>query len=186
MPRRKSTRETHDERFTLTLKPSMKLELEEFATMQDRDMSDVMRDGAQTIMRGLLPVLGRIPCGELREAIQESDVFELVPPCLKPRADSGDYLLEASGDSMAPLIQDGDLVLLRPEIEPANGDICAVQVYRDRDTPECDATLKRLHFLAGSAAVELQPENDRYQPMAVDRELIKVIGVYRGLIRRQR
>jgi SOS-response transcriptional repressor LexA len=180
----KSPRERLQERYELMLRPSFKEELSGFSRDADIEMARVMRDGAEMFMRGRLPVLGRIPCGPLQEAIAETPYFEIVPPMLRPRADLGDYLLEASGDSMEPDIKSGDLVMLRPNIEWGEGEICAVQVFHDKGQEgDCDATLKRVFLERAKGKVTLKSINPEFKPMVVDAEYVRVVGVFRGLLR---
>lgn len=179
-------RELNEERMNLKVKPSFKKKIEGFTQRHDdMDQTSVLREGADTLMNGYLPVLGRIPCGPISEAIAATPYYEIVPPVLKPRADLGDYILEASGDSMEPRITSGDWVILRPDTEPAQGDICALQIYRDKGHEgDCEATLKRLIRESGHETVILRPINPEYKDIVVPADMVKVVGVFRGLIRR--
>jgi len=89
---------------------------------------------------GGLPVLGSIPAGLVSEAIAQSGEILETKELLGQKP--GDFLLRVRGDSMVgDGILDGDLVLLRPNVEVPNGAIAAVCVGEDRE-----GTLKRVFF----------------------------------------
>ncbi len=178
-------RERVDARLELKMRKSFKDKLAKFAQSSDLEMSVIMREGAQTIMDGRLPILGRIPCGPMQQAIQETPYYEIAPPIMRPRADLGDYFLEAAGDSMTPDIRNGDLVMLRPNIEWQNGEVCAVQVFHDKNLDgDCEATLKKVFRNENSRQLTLKANNAEFKPMRVDAECVKIVGVFRGLLRR--
>jgi repressor LexA len=91
----------------------------------------------------------------------------------------GDFLLIVEGDSM---VGDGilphDKVLVRPNIEPRNGEIAAVQVGDDYR-----ATLKHVRFNLGRSKVTLEASNSNYRPVVVSAQDVRIAGVYRGLVR---
>jgi len=130
------------------------------------------------MMMGLggLPLLGSIPAGPLKEAIEHSG--ERVEPgdLLKYRA--GDFLLRASGDSMTgDGIFDGDLVLLRPQVELRPGEIAAAYAGDNYES-----TLKHVHF--EKEQVRLRAGNPAYRDILIPlAEWRGVAGVFRGLIR---
>ena len=182
-----SRREPKRERLNFYASESFTANLKEYISRHDElDLSSVMRDGTEMFLRGRLPVLGKIPCGPLAEAIEATPYFEIVPPILRPRADLGDYLLEASGDSMAPLVANGDLVILRPGVEWSQGEVCACQVFLDKGdfAGPCEATLKRVFRGDNPSQMVLRAINPAYRDMIVDAEALQIVGVMRGLIRR--
>src|SRR5438046_1188931 len=86
--------------------------------------------GKTSLGIGGLPVLGMVPAGPLSETLSQAETVldeqELLPH--RP----GDFLLIINGDSMiGDGILPGDKVLIRPNIEPVNGEIAAVQVGDD-------------------------------------------------------
>lgn len=183
MPRQVSSRDRYDEKFNLSLQSKYKEKVFEFAEGKQFDVADVFRDGADIIMNGRLPVLGRIPCGPLEEAVEATPYFVVVPPCLRPRADLGDFLYEAAGDSMSPRIASNDLVLLRPGIEHSEGEICAVNVFRDKGYEgDAEGTLKRVFYEPGRERVILRSINPEYKDMVVNADFVKVVAVFRGAI----
>lgn len=84
-----------------------------------------------------VPVLGRIAAGIPIEAIDEVIDYEEIDDAM---AKKGDYIgLKIKGDSMAPRIQDGDVVIIRKQPSVESGDIAAVLING------CDATLKKVN-----------------------------------------
>ena len=117
----------------------------------DRETPNVGNQG-----RGVkIPVYGEIAAGIPIEAIEDIIDFEEITPEL---ASSGEFLaLAIKGDSMAPRIQSGDVVIIRRQETVENGDIAAVMVNGD------SATLKRVKPDANG--LWLLPLNPAYQPM---------------------
>ena len=124
-----------------------------------------------------VPVLGRIAAGQpLLAAENVEDTLPL------PRAwvrDEEVFLLKVAGESMAPLLLPGDLVMVRVQSRVARGEI-AVALIDD------EATLKRVYEEAGGLV--LKGDNPDFTPLrfapaeAADvRILGKVVGVYRNL-----
>ncbi|MEP0822622.1 MAG: helix-turn-helix domain-containing protein [Ignavibacterium sp.] len=72
--------------------------------------------------------------------------------------DSSAFALEVKGNSMAPRIEDGDIIVVSPKLEPRSGDICVVRVS-DEDT------VKRVKI--DGQLIYLIPLNPEYEPMAV-------------------
>lgn len=132
--------------------------------------------GRQAVGAGGLPLLGTIPAGPLKEALAQPAEFVEVDRWLASRP--GDFLLKADGDSMiGDGILDGDLVLLRPEVEVQRGEIAAVYAG-----DSYGATLK--HVFVETQRVRLRASNPAYEDILVPaREWRGVAGVYRGLLR---
>lgn len=134
--------------------------------------------GRSAIGAGGIPVLGSISAGRLEEAISEADEF-LEPQDLIP-SQVGDFFLRVKGDSMiGDGIMPGDLTLLRPDIQVESGEIAAVQSDIDHE-----ATLKRVFFdPSGKRVVTLRASNTAYKDSVVSADVLKIAGVYRGLVR---
>jgi repressor LexA len=121
------------------------------------------------------PVLGAIPAGELTEVLDEDtetirNIEDLVP-VLKP----GDFFLRVTGDSMIDAgIYPGHLVILRPNVHPAEADIAAAWVDGE------GATLKFVHYENG--AIRLQPANKQYKAKVYPVEQVRFQGVLVGKI----
>jgi len=118
-----------------------------------------------------VPILGSIPAGPLSEAIEHAEAYLPLPGM-----QLGGFALRVSGNSMADLIQDGDVVLLDKRPTQRSGEICAVRIGED------DVTLKYLDRMDGKF-VSLRPHNPDYETMTYPASEIEVEGVYRGLLR---
>jgi repressor LexA len=124
-----------------------------------------------------IPVVGNIAAGFPIEAIEDpSDVVEL-PFGAVP---DGCYALRVRGTSMIDdHIDDGDLVLIRPQANVDNGDI-AVAIVNDA-TENGGATLKRF-YLEGDT-VRLQPRNPSMLPILLPADQVEVRGKVVKLLR---
>ncbi len=118
-----------------------------------------------------VPVLGGIPAGALSEALAEAEGFLPLTG-----VQDGSFALRVEGDSMADLIQDGDVVLFADRQPQRSGEICAVRVEGS------DVTLKYLDRLA-PGRYALRPHNPRYPTVEVAAAALAIDGVYRGLLR---
>jgi repressor LexA len=131
-----------------------------------------------------VPVLGEIPAGPLREAVQEANEWvEGAGALLRVR--SGDFFLRVrdDGDSMTGAgILPGDLVLLRPDVEVRSGEIVAAQICEDA-SGRVEATLKHLDFLPDKRTVRLRAANPAYPDREFDAACVRVAGAFRGLVR---
>lgn len=73
-----------------------------------------------------IPVLGNVPAGIPLEAITDIIDYEEISPAL---ASCGEYFaLRIKGDSMAPRICDGDVVIVKKESAADSGDVAIVMV----------------------------------------------------------
>lgn len=102
-----------------------------------------------------IPVVGKIPAGTPVEAIEDViDYIDIPEDWIKGDAE---YIgLEVKGDSMYPMMLDGDRVVIRVQPTAETGDICACYVNG------YDATLKRISLTPTS--ITLRPENPNYPP----------------------
>lgn len=118
-----------------------------------------------------IPVLGSIPAGPLSEAVEHAEAY--LPIGL---GNSGGFALRVQGDSMADLIQNGDVVLFEKRPPHRSGEICAVRVGEE------DVTLKYLDRVSPQSFA-LRPHNDDYPTVKADAQDVHVEGVYKGLLR---
>lgn len=116
-----------------------------------------------------IPILGRIPCGPVKEALVEN---EKCFPMLESVLDNGEYyILIASGDSMINAgIDDGDYILVKQQNTANNGEIVVALV-------EGETTIKRIHYDDESKKIMLCPENDKYKSTPYDHIDIQGIAV---------
>src|SRR5690625_135051 len=118
-----------------------------------------------------VPVLGDIPAGPLSDAAPFAEGF--LPLHGLARAH---FALRVSGNSMADLIQDGDVVLFEKRQPYRSGEICAVRV------DENDVTLKYVDDL-GKREFALRPHNPAHPTVKVTAEEAVIARVYLGLQR---
>lgn len=117
-----------------------------------------------------IPVLGRITAGQLTP-IPSSDFayydpessIDIVRSQLPAREKGSDlYALEVQGDSMIDaMVNDGDIVIMKPAYEAHNGEMVAVW-RRDKD----ETTLK--YFYLENGRVRLQPANPTMAAIIID------------------
>ena len=124
-----------------------------------------------------IPVIGRIAAGQPIEAIEDpGDVVELPVGAVPDDC----YALRVRGTSMIDdHIDDGDLVVIRPQPSVENGEI-AVAIVNDT-TENGGATLKRLYREGDT--VRLQPRNPAMQPILVPADQVEVRGKVVKLLR---
>lgn len=120
----------------------------------------------------MLPIVGRICCGNGTLAYEEIEGYEPTP---KEWLNGGDYFyLRAKGDSMmGARIYDGDLLLIRRQPDVENGQIAAVLI-------EDDAMLKKVYKNNGQLV--LQSENPAYPPIFVPPAEGKIIGKLQKIV----
>lgn len=121
-------------------------------SMLIHDDYDIQTD-LNPIIKPKVPVLGVVPCGEPIEAIE--DIIEWIE--VVPSQATGHFGLIAKGDSMAPYILDGDILIVKHSPVVASGKIAIVKVNGD------EATCKRL--IINDAGITLMPYNPTFQPM---------------------
>jgi len=86
-----------------------------------------------------------------------------------PEKPDGLFALRVRGDSMIDaMVNDGDIVILKPQYEAKNGDMVAVWLRNDT------TTLK--HFYNEGARVRLQPANPTMDAIYVNPEEVQVQG----------
>jgi len=130
-----------------------------------------------------LPVIGEIAAGYDKTAVEDwsGETVEIPLSYLKGRDKSDFFVLSVKGDSMYPLYQNGDKVLiLKQSTLNHSGEIGAV-IYDN----EC-ATLKKVEYVQGEDWLKLIPINPNYMPKEIkgsDLELCRVLGVPTLLIR---
>lgn len=132
------------------------------------------------------PVLGSIAAGYDCIANENIDFYndtvEIPQSYLCGRRRDEFMVLRISGDSMYPLYQNGDIVLiLKQSTLDRSGDIGAV-IYND----DC-ATIKKIEYAYGEDWMRLVPINPSYKPEMIrgeELEHCRVIGIPKLLIRK--
>lgn len=135
-----------------------------------------------------LPLLGRIVAGEPIPvpgsdfSYYDSETMVDVARSLLPdrEKNSSDlYALEVQGDSMIDaMVNDGDIVVMKPVQEARNGEMVAVWL-KDRE----ETTLKYF-YLENDGRVRLQPANPTMQPIYEKASNVQVQGKVVMVIRR--
>jgi repressor LexA len=126
-----------------------------------------------------IPVVGRIAAGEPIEAMEQHDDYLELGAGTVP---DGCYALQVKGKSMIEdLIDDGDLVVVRPQETANNGDIVVALIMNQGPSTEGVATLKRIYRERDQ--VRLQPANAAMQPIFVDPNQLRVQGKVVSVIR---
>ncbi len=131
----------------------------------------------------VFPVVGNIAAGYNQIAVESwsGDTVEIPLSYLKGRKQEEFFVLRVDGDSMYPLYQNGDKVLiLKQNTLNRSGDVGAI-LYDDEK-----ATLKKVEYVQGEDWLKLLPINPSYPPETIQGEALqhcRVIGVPRLLIR---
>lgn len=141
-------------------------------------------DNATTSVRSALEALVRIPMwGDIGaspsplpsvndvafRAYDDEDAVVVSREMLKSKSDNL-YALRVRGDSMIDaMVNDGDIVIMQPQVEARNGEMVAVYLRDDMS-----ATLKR--FYVDGERVRLQPANPTLQPIYVNPEEVQIQG----------
>lgn len=153
-------------------------QLAELAKILDVSVEDFFDESphrdldAINITRRAVPILGNVPCGEQRIPDTEPDGYADLPEGVQ-----ADFALRCIGDSMSPLLMDGDLVLIRQQTDVEEGQIAAVSI-------DGETTLKHVYHHPGGLL--LIAENGKYKPISVpftpDKEII-IHGLAVGYLR---
>ena len=115
----------------------------------------------------LIPVLGFVRAGIPMEAIEDILDYEEISAEMASR---GEYFgLKIKGDSMHPLFQAGDTVIVRRQPDVDSGEVAVVLVNGN------DATVKKL--IKKDTSILLVPENSAYEPMIFDKNEIASLPV---------
>lgn len=105
----------------------------------------------------MIPVYGRIPAGAPK--LEEEFIEDRIPIPRSWTIGGIEYGgLTVKGESMLPLIQDGDTVVYRHQPTVENGSICIARV------DHYDATVKKF-VQHDSRTIILQPLNSEYDPI---------------------
>lgn len=128
------------------------------------------------------PVIGRVAAGYDGQALEEyTGAQESIPAeDLHGRPASDFMVLRVNGNSMYPLLLDGDRILVERTTSVDSGSL-AVILYAGEE-----ATVKRVRYVYGEDWLELIPQNPEYQTKRIegpDLEECRVLGKVLKLIR---
>jgi repressor LexA len=139
----------------------------ELAQAATRTLQNV-RESVQQVLR--IPVMGRIfasepvPVPSSDFAYLDAESVVSVARSMLPTREKVEELfaLEVKGDSMIDaMVNDGDIVIMKPAKDVHNGDLVAIWL-RDKD----ETTLK--YFFLEDGKVRLQPANPTMKPIFID------------------
>jgi len=123
-----------------------------------------------------VPLVGAVPAGNPIDAIENIEGEFAVDTTFLPSGET--FTLRVQGDSMKNAgIFDGDFVLVKKQKDAEPGDIVVAIIGEE-------ATVKRYYPKSGK--IILQPENDAFDPIVVDRNSpqFQIAGKVVGLMRR--
>lgn len=129
------------------------------------------------------PILGEVAAGYDKDAITDDSygAVEIPASWLKGRRPQDYFVLRVSGDSMYPLYQDGDLVLVLSQTTMNHSGQIGVVSYEDNS-----ATLKKIEYIKGEDWMRLVPLNPNYPPIMIRDERLehcRVHGIAKMVIR---
>jgi repressor LexA len=103
-----------------------------------------------------LPLLSSVPAGVLSQTFHPEHAERYIT--VDDVRDQNAFALEVKGNSMAPRIENSDIIVVSPTHEVKSGDICVVRV-------EDEDTVKRIKI--DEQFIHLIPLNPEYEPMVV-------------------
>lgn len=122
------------------------------------------------IYRNAVPIVGNIACSPQTVPDANPDGFADLPEGIR-----ADFALKCKGDSMSPMFNDGDLVLIRQQPEVENGQIAAVSINGE-------TTLK--HVYRNETGLLLCANNTKYAPIQTKPgDDVLVFGLAVGFVR---
>jgi repressor LexA len=108
-----------------------------------------------------VPLVGRVAAGT--PVLAEENIEDTITVGPEIAHDEAAYALRVHGDSMIETgIYDGDIVVVRPQRDAANGTIVVARIENEL-TGEHEVTVKR--FYREANRVRLQPENSTMEPI---------------------
>ena len=122
-----------------------------------------------------IAVLGQTACGNPIEALSVADEF------IETNELKANFALRAVGNSMSPLIDDGDMILIKQTEELEVGDVGIFQINNTGFSVDEEVTCKLLKSIK-DGVMTLVPLNPAHDPVIVDakKHQVKIIGKYLG------
>jgi repressor LexA len=111
-----------------------------------------------------VPLVSAVPAGKVNTLFHPDyvDNYVSVDDVKDPQA----FALKVKGSSMAPRIEDGDVVIVSPQQEAHSGDICVVRVNGED-------TLKKVKF--EGTYIHLVPLNPEFEPLTVKKKDVNFV-----------
>jgi repressor LexA len=135
---------------------------------------ELVRDLSGPVER--VPLVGSVPAGHPIDAVENIEGEIAIDTSFLPAGET--FTLRVDGDSMRDAgILDGDYVLVKKQKSADAGDIVVAIIGEE-------ATVKR--YFPERGKVRLQPENDAFEPIWVDKNSpqLSIAGKVVGLMRR--
>lgn len=125
-----------------------------------------------------IPVLGKVKAGY--NYLAQENIIDYIAFNIDGADKENYYALYVIGDSMEPLFDDGDIVIVHKQDDFNNGDNCVILINGE------EATIKKVY--KGTTDIKLQAVNPYYPPRIFTEDEIKnlpvkVIGVVEKSIR---
>lgn len=125
-----------------------------------------------------IPILGKVKAGY--DYLAQENIIEYIYFNIDGSDKENYYALYVTGDSMEPLFDDGDIVIVHKQDDFNNGENCVVLINGN------EATIKKVY--KGTTGIKLQAVNPYYPPRIFTEEEIKdlpvkIIGVVEKSIR---
>lgn len=125
-----------------------------------------------------IPVLGKVKAGY--DYLAQENIIDYIAFKIDGSDKENYYALYVTGDSMEPLFDDGDIVIVHKQDDFNNGENCVVLINGN------EATIKKVY--KGTTGIKLQAVNPYYPPRIFTEEEIKdlpvkIIGVVEKSIR---
>ena len=114
-----------------------------------------------------IPILGTVKAGY--DYLAQENVIDHIAFKVDGTDKENYYALYVTGDSMTPLFDDGDTVIVHKQDDFENGDNCVVLINGD------EATVKKVY--KGNNGIELKAINPYYPPRIFTKEEIKNIPI---------
>ena len=131
--------------------------------------------GLQEVSQKKFPLLGKVACGEPIWAEEDKDCYVMADAEIQ-----ADFCLICKGDSMAPMINDGDIVFVKRQPSVNKGEMAVVSI-------DNEVTLKRVY--QSGDKITLVAINQAYEPIVVlasENKDIRILGkavFYQSLIK---
>ncbi|MEW6509610.1 MAG: XRE family transcriptional regulator [Bacteroidota bacterium] len=111
-----------------------------------------------------LPLVSSVPAGKVATMFHPDYVDNYV--AVDDVKDPSAFALKVKGNSMAPRIEDGDIVVVSPQTEARTGDICVIRVNEED-------TLKKVKFEGNY--IHLIPLNPEFEPVTVKKREVNFV-----------
>ena len=122
---------------------------------------------SETTEKKVIPIVGNIQAGYPVESFEVVDEYVSLPTGVKYTKNL--FALRVVGDSMMPLVMEGDIIICDRNTEYANGRICAVTV-------DGESTLKRIK--ADASGITLSPTNPMYKDIHFSPKKAEELGFH--------